>query len=311
MALYLVTGGAGFIGSHLTEELTKRGESVRVIDNFITGKKENLTSFLDCIEFIEGDIRDLELCRQAAQGVDYVLHQAALPSVPRSVADPLTTNEINIRGTLNLLLASRDAGVKKFVFASSSSVYGDHPSLPKKEGEEGSPLSPYALTKMVGEKYCLIFHRIYNLPTVSLRYFNIFGPRQDPHSQYSAVIPRFITRMLEGKEPVIFGDGQQSRDFTFVRNVVEANILAAGAADAAGGAVNIACGEKTTVNDLAAKINEILGSDVKPVHDSPRPGDIRHSFADISKAQELLRYTPLVSFAQGLEKTINWYRERK
>lgn len=311
MPSYLVTGGAGFIGSHLAGELSQRGEKVRVIDNFITGKRENLSSFLDKVEFIEGDIRDLALCRQAVEGIDFVLHQAALPSVPRSVADPVTSNEINITGTLNLLLASKDAGVKRFVFASSSSVYGDNPELPKKEGREGSPLSPYALTKIVGEKYCLIFHRVFGLPTVSLRYFNIFGPRQDPHSQYSAVIPKFINMMLGGHKPTVFGDGEQSRDFTFVENVVESNILAAEAQDAPGEEINIACGERTTVNFLAAKINEILGSKIKPTYDKPRPGDIKHSYADISKAKKILNYTPFVAFAEGLEKTINWYRERR
>lgn len=311
MPSYLLTGGAGFIGSHLAGELSQRGEKVRVIDNFITGKRENLSSFLDKVEFIEGDIRDLALCRRAVEGIDFVLHQAALPSVPRSVADPVTSNEINITGTLNLLLASRDAGVKRFVFASSSSVYGDNPELPKKEGREGSPLSPYALTKIVGEKYCLIFHRVFGLPTVSLRYFNIFGPRQDPHSQYSAVIPKFINMMLGGYKPTVFGDGEQSRDFTFVENVVESNILAAEAQDAPGEEINIACGERTTVNFLAAKINEILGSKIKPTYDKPRPGDIKHSYADISKAKKILNYTPFVAFAEGLEKTINWYRERR
>lgn len=310
MAAYLVTGGAGFIGSNIAEELVKRGQKVRVVDNFITGKRENLTSFLDKIEFLEGDIRDSQLCKSALEGIDFVLHQAALPSVPRSIEDPVLTTEINIAGTLNMLLASKEAKVKKFVFASSSSVYGDNPNLPKKEGEEGDPLSPYALTKLVGEKYCLIFNRIFGLPAVCLRYFNIFGPRQDPLSQYAAVIPRFITRMLEGEEPVIFGDGEQSRDFTFVNNVVEANILATDSQDAAGKIFNIACGERTTVNSLAGKINDILDTTINPVYDKPRPGDVKHSFADISKAGRVLKYDPQVSFAEGLERTINWYRER-
>lgn len=310
MKVYLVTGGAGFIGSNITEELLKRGERVRIVDNFITGKKENLSSFLDEIELIEGDIRDFEVCQQAVDGVDFVLHQAALPSVPRSIEDPVLTGEININGTLNMLLASRDARVKKFVFASSSSVYGDDPNLPKKEEMEGNPLSPYALTKTTGEKYCLIFSRIYGLPTVCLRYFNIFGPYQDLLSEYAAAIPKFVTKMLKGEKPTIFGDGEQSRDFTFVANVVEANILAANAVDISGEIMNIACSERTTVNTLAERINEILQSDIKPINDEPRPGDVRHSFADISKAGEMLKFEPQVAFAEGLRRTIDWIKER-
>ncbi|HDZ26620.1 MAG TPA: NAD-dependent epimerase/dehydratase family protein, partial [Candidatus Aminicenantes bacterium] len=224
MGKYLVTGGAGFIGSNIAEELIKRGYSVKVIDNFSTGKRENISSFLDKIELVEGDIRDYDACRHALEGVDFVLHQAALPSVPRSIEDPLLTTDINIKGTLNILLASRDAKVKGFVFASSSSVYGDDPNLPKKEGTLGNPLSPYAISKLTGEKYCRVFSQIFGLATVCLRYFNIFGPRQDPSSQYASVIPNFISRMLKGESPTIFGDGEQTRDFTYVSNVVEANI---------------------------------------------------------------------------------------
>ena len=310
MARYLVTGGAGFIGSHISEELVNRGHEVRIIDNFLTGKKENIASFLDKIELVEGDIKDFETCQRAMEGVDFVLHQAALPSVPRSVKDPLATNENNIRGTLNVLLASRDANVKKIVFASSSSVYGDDTHLPKIEGREGNPLSPYALSIGVGENYCRIFSQIYGLPTVFLRYFNIFGPRQDPYSQYAAVIPNFITKMLKGEKPTIFGDGEQSRDFTFVSNVVEANILASVAQDVSGEAFNIACGERTTVNTLANTINEVLNKDINPVYDNPRPGDVKNSFAEISKAKKMLKYEPLVPFTEGLRKTINWYQER-
>lgn len=306
-----MTGGAGFIGSNITQELVKRGHAVRVVDNFITGKKENIASFLDDIELIEGDIRDYETCRRALEGVDFVLHQAALPSVPRSIKDPLLTNEINIKGTLNLLLASRDTGVKRFVFASSSSVYGDDPNLPKKEGTLGNPLSPYALSKLVGEKYCQVFSQLYGLSTVCLRYFNIFGPRQDPLSPYAAAIPNFISRMLKGERPAIFGDGEQSRDFTYVSNVVEANILASKARDVSGEVFNIACGERTTVNSLALKINEILKDKISPSYDKPRPGDIRHSYADISKARKMLKYEPLVPFGEGLKETIRWHRERK
>ncbi len=308
MEKYLVTGGAGFIGSHIVEELVKKGHPVRVVDNFITGKKENISSFLSEIEFIEGDIRDLEICRQVAEGVDFVLHQAALPSVPRSIEDPLLTNEINITGTLNLLLASRDVKVQKFVFASSSSVYGDNPQLPKKEGIEGIPLSPYAISKRVGEMYCRVFSQVFNLPTVCLRYFNIFGPRQDPFSQYAAAIPNFITRMVKEETPVIFGDGEQSRDFTYVENVVEANILASKAAGVSGEFFNIACGERTTVNSLVENINKVLDKEIKPSYVDMRPGDIKHSFADISKAKKILKYEPSVPFSEGLRNTILWFK---
>jgi len=311
MERYLVTGGAGFIGSNIAEELVNREAEVRVIDNFLTGKRENIAAFLDKIEFIEGDIRDFEICRRALKEVDFVLHQAALPSVPRSIEDPLLTNDINIKGTLNLLLASKEAKVQKFVFASSSSVYGEDPRLPKKEDIVPKPLSPYALTKLVGEMYCQIFSRLHGLSTICLRYFNIFGPRQDPFSQYAAVIPNFINITLNGENPVIFGDGEQSRDFTYVANVVEANILAAKTHDVSGAVINIACGERTTVNSLADKINEILDGNIKPIHDKPRPGDVRHSFADISKAKKILKYTPRISFREGLERTIRWYQKRR
>jgi len=311
MPIYLVTGGAGFIGSHIAEELVRREKKVRIIDNFITGKRENLASFSDKIELIEGDIRDYKTCRKALKGVSYVLHQAALPSVPRSIQDPLLTNDINVRGTLTLLVASSEAKVKKFIFASSSSVYGDDPGLPKKEGKEGNPLSPYAASKFVGEKYCQAFSLTHGLRTVSLRYFNIFGPRQDPSSQYAAVIPNFITRILRNQNPVIFGDGEQSRDFTHVANVVLANMLALEKKELRGEVFNVACGERITVNSLASEINEVLGKNIAPVHEKPRPGDIRHSFADISKAREMLKYVPKIKFREGLERTIPWYKGRK
>lgn len=311
MKRYLVTGGAGFIGSHIAEELVERGHKVRIVDNFLTGKRENIASFLDKIELIEGDIRDFSLCKRASDGVDFVLHQAALPSVPRSIEDPLMTNEINVKGTLNLLLASRDAEVKKFVFASSSSVYGDDPSLPKKEGEEGAPLSPYAISKLVGEMYCQVFSQIYSLSTVCLRYFNIFGPRQDPYSQYSAVIPNFINKMVKEESPTIFGDGEQSRDFTYVANVVEANKLAVEAEDVSGEILNIACGERTTVNSLVIEINQILKKDIKAIYDKPCPGDVMHSYADISEAENVLKYKPLVSFTEGLKRTIHKYMDKE
>ena len=311
MNRYLVTGGAGFIGSHIAEELVKRGDSVRIVDNFLTGKEENIASFLDGIELIRGDIRDLKLCHEAVKDVDYVLHQAALPSVPRSVEDPLLTNAINIEGTLNVLLASRDASVKKVVFASSSSVYGDDEHLPKKEGLEGNPLSPYAVSKYAGEKYCQVFSEIYGLPTVSLRYFNVFGPRQDPFSQYAAVIPNFITRLLADKAPIIYGDGEQSRDFTYVANVVEANLQAALVPDVSGQVFNLGNGIRTTVNDLAKTLTELTEKIIEPVHEEERPGDVRHSFADISKAEALLDYTPRVSLKDGLLRTIEWFRDQQ
>jgi len=312
MKSYLVTGGAGFIGSHIVEELVGRGDKVRVLDNFLTGKRENIVPFLDRIELIEGDIRDLETCRRAVRGVDFILHQAALPSVPRSIDDPLLTNEINVNGTLNMLWASVEKRVKRFVFASSSSVYGDDERLPQKEGQEGRPLSPYALSKLIGEKYALLFGTVYGLEVIALRYFNIFGPRQDPFSQYAAAIPLFITKMLGGERPQIFGDGEQSRDFTYVSNVVEANLRAAHApADAAGGVYNIACGERTTVNTLTAEINRLAGTSVAAVYADPRPGDIKHSFADIRKAREMIGFNPQVSLKDGLRRTVAWHRERK
>jgi len=311
MPKYLVTGGAGFIGSHIVEELLKRGHEVCVLDNFLTGKRENIYPFLNKIELIEGDIRDLSLCHSAVKGVDFILHQAALPSVPRSIEDPLLTNDINVKGTLNILVASRDANIKRFVFASSSSVYGDDPNLPKKEGIEGIPLSPYAISKLVDEHYCRVFSFIYGLETVCLRYFNIFGPRQDPLSQYAAVIPNFITRMLKGENPVIYGDGEQTRDFTYVSNVVEANILASTVSGASGRVFNIACGERISVISLVSQIKDILKSSISPSFEAPRPGDVRHSFADITEAKMHLKYSPLISFNEGLAKTIDWYQQRR
>jgi UDP-N-acetylglucosamine 4-epimerase len=312
MKTYLVTGGAGFIGSHLSEELVRRGEKVRVLDSFITGKRENLAPFRSFVELIEGDIRDLETCQRALRGVNYVFHQAALPSVPRSIHEPLLANEINVNGTLNLLVASVEAKVKRFVFASSSSVYGDDPVIPKREGSEGTQLSPYAVHKLVGEKYCRVFHDIYGLETVCLRYFNVFGPRQDPFSQYAAAIPLFINLMMAGDRPQIFGDGEQSRDFTYVANVVEGNLRALEAPEEALGEVfNIACGERTTVNALFRDIGEILGVSIQPFYADPRPGDILHSCADIEKARRMLGFEPVVGFKQGLRRTTQWYKERK
>lgn len=311
MDRYLVTGGAGFIGSHIAEELATKDFFVRIVDNFLTGKEENIASFLDTVELLRGDIRDLELCREAVKDVDYVLHQAALPSVPRSVEDPLLTNAINIKGTLNILLASKETSVKKVVFASSSSVYGDDEHLPKKEGLEGNPLSPYAVTKLAGEKYCQVFSEIYGLPTVCLRYFNVFGPRQDPFSQYAAVIPNFITRLISDEAPTIHGDGEQSRDFTYVANVVEANLQAAHVADVSGQIFNLGNGVRTTVNGLAKTLTELIGKNIEPKHEEERPGDVRHSFADITKAESLLNYAPRVSLKDGLLRTIEWFSNQQ
>lgn len=305
----LVTGGAGFIGSHLVESLLQKGHSVRVVDNFLTGKRENLEEVIDQIELVEGDIRDFSLCQEIVQGIDWIFHQAALPSVPRSVEDPQLSNDINVTGTINLLTAARNKKVRKFIFASSSSVYGDDPSLPKREDILGQPLSPYAVSKRVGELYSRVFYNLYGLPIICLRYFNIFGPRQDPYSQYAAVIPNFITRILKNQPPVIFGDGYQSRDFTYVANVVEANLRAAEAEVKDKMIFNIACGQRITVLELANKISEILNKEIQPVFDPSRPGDIKHSFADISLARNYIRYQPVVSFEEGLRRTIAWYQQ--
>ena len=310
MAAYLVTGGAGFIGSHLAETLVRRGEAVRVLDNLSTGKKENMAAFAGRVEFIEADIRDLDACRRSVRGVDHVLHQAALASVPGSIADPLSTNAVNVTGTLNLLIAARDAGVRSFVLASTSAVYGDAPSLPKVEGEEGRPLSPYAISKLVGENYAQAFHALHGMKTVALRYFNVFGPRQDPKSEYAAVIPQFITKVLNGESPTIYGDGEQSRDFIHVKSVVEANIMAAESSTIGGEVFNIASGTGLSVNALLTALNRILDAAIKPVHGAPRPGDVRHSVADIGKARRLLGFEPRPSFPEGLAETISWYRER-
>jgi nucleoside-diphosphate-sugar epimerase len=308
VATYLVTGAAGFIGSNIVEALVRRGATVRALDNFSTGRRANIAPFLSNVELFEGSLNDDGLVDQAVRDVDYVLHQAALPSVPRSVTDPLASHEANATGTLRLLIAARDAGVKRLVFASSSSVYGDSPQLPKREDMPTSPLSPYAVNKLAGEEYCKVFTRLYGFPAVSLRYFNVFGPRQDPKSQYAAVIPAFITAALDGKRPTVHGDGSQTRDFTYVENVVEANLLACEARDAEGQAMNVACGERISLLDLLAEIGRITGRDIDPVFDAERPGDVKHSLADISKAERLLGYQPVVSFAEGLRRTIDYFR---
>jgi nucleoside-diphosphate-sugar epimerase len=310
MSLYLVTGGAGFIGSNIVEHLLNRGEKVRVLDNFATGHRENIASFINLIELLEGDIRNRELVKKALHGVDYVLHQAALGSIARSIADPLETNSCNVDGTVNLLFASAEAGVKRFVYASSSSVYGNTPELPKNETISPLPCSPYGVSKYVGELYCRIFYDIYRLETVILRYFNVFGRRQDPASHYAAVIPTFISSLLEGRAPRIFGTGEQSRDFTFVDNVVQANIKACSPRiQTFGEAFNIACGERTSVIDLYKKISALLSKETLPIFCEARAGEVKHTFADISKARNLLGYEPETDLNSGLLKTVEWYRQ--
>ena len=307
---YLVTGGAGFIGSHIVERLVCDGHRVRVLDDFSAGKESNLESFRSEIDVVRGDIRDSAIVNDAMRGIDIVFHEAALGSVPRSVADPLTTHEVNMTGTLNVLLAAREAGVKRVVYASSSSVYGETPVLPKREDMTPQPLSPYALSKLVGEHYASVFKHVYDFEVVALRYFNIFGPRQDPESQYAAVIPRFITALLEGKSPVVYGDGLQSRDFTYVDNVVDANLLASEAGGAAGQAFNIACGGRYTLLDLLAKLKEILGTGIEPIHEAARAGDVKDSQASIEAAERVLGYQVSVEVDEGLRKTAAWYRSK-
>ena len=307
MALYLVTGGAGFIGSHLTEELVRRGERVRVVDSLVTGKRENL-AHIRGVEFVEGDLAELETARRAAEGADFVLHQAAIPSVPRSVQDPLTSHRANIDGTLNLLIAARDARVKRVVYAGSSSAYGDTPTLPKSETMATAPLSPYALQKLVGEQYCQMFTRLYGLETVTTRYFNVFGPRQDPSSPYSGVISLFISALCEGRPPVIYGDGEQTRDFTYVANVVDGVLRACLAPAVSGEVINVATGGRVSINLLFRSVRDLVGGRVDPVYSSARAGDVRDSQADIEKAKRLLEYQPQVAFDEGLNKTVEWYR---
>jgi len=349
MSLYLVTGGGGFIGSNIVEELLKRGKKVRILDNFSTGKRENIKKLRDKIEtfnvedenlaanneksklkgknrgeepgsekvsnnknnhleVVEGDIRSYHIVREAVEGVDFILHQAALPSVPRSVKDPITSNEVNVVGTLNILNAAKEAKVKRIVYASSSSVYGDLEVLPKTEDMLPRPLSPYAVSKLAGEKYCQVFTNLYDLETVAFRYFNVFGPNQDPNSQYSAVIPKFINLIKQGKSPVIYGDGEQSRDFTYVKNVVDANLLACGDCreNLSGEVFNIAYGKRVTVNELVQRINQVLKTNVQPVYLDPRPGDVKHSLANIGKARQFLLYEPKIEFEQGLRYTIEF-----
>lgn len=310
-SLFLVTGAAGFIGSNLVEALLNMGYRVRGIDNMSNGKQENIEMFKgNCdYEFIEGDVRNLDTCLDVCQEVDYVLHQAAWGSVPRSIEMPLEYQEINIKGTLNMLEAAKRQGVKKFVYASSSSVYGDEPNLPKREGREGNLLSPYALTKLVNEKYARLYKELYDLDTYGLRYFNVFGKRQSPDGAYAAVIPKFIKQLLRDEAPIIYGDGRQSRDFTYIENVIEANLRACKApSDVAGEVFNIACGGREYLLDVYEILRQALGKDVKPAFGPARKGDIRHSYADISKARDLLGYNPSWTFKDGIQVSIEWYR---
>ena len=307
MASYLVTGGAGFIGSHLAEELLRRGHRVRVADSLVTGKRSNL-EHLTGVEFLEGDVADLEFAREAVDGCEYVLHQAAMPSVPRSIADPLTSHRANVEGTFNMLLAARDARVKRLVFAGSSSAYGDTPTLPKHEEMPNNPLSPYALQKVIGEQYLQMFTRLYGLETVTIRYFNVFGPRQDPTSPYSGVISVFATALLEHRAPLIFGDGGQTRDFTYIANVVDGVLRACEAPGASGQIINVATGGRISLNQLFEEMRTLIGADVRPKYERDRPGDVRDSQADITKARTVLGYAPTVSFEDGLKATVDWYR---
>ena len=307
-ATWLVTGGAGFIGSNLVRAILGKGRSVRVLDNFATGFRENLDEVLADVDLVEGDIRDAATCRKACQGVEVVFHEAAIPSVPRSMADPQGSFEANTVGTHHMLMAARDAGVRRFVFAASSSAYGASEELPKVETMPLLPLSPYAAAKAAGELYVATFYRAFGLPAVSLRYFNVFGPRQDPTNQYAGVIAAFATRMLRGHRPVIYGDGRQSRDFTFIENVVHANLLAAEACEVHGEVVNIGCSEAINLNQMVAVFNEILGTRLEPIYAPSRPGDVKHSLADISAAARLIGYRPQDRFADGLRQTIEWYR---
>jgi nucleoside-diphosphate-sugar epimerase len=307
MASYLVTGGAGFIGSHLCEELTRRGHLVRVADSLVTGKRRNL-AHLPNVEFLEGDLADVAFATKAVRGMDFVLHQAAIPSVPRSVADPITSNRANVDASLNVLVAARDAGVRRVVYAGSSSAYGNSATLPKEESMPGRPLSPYALQKLVAEQYCQMFTQLYGLETVAIRYFNVFGPRQDPGSPYSGVISLFAAALLEGRPPTIYGDGEQTRDFTYIANVVDGVLRACEAKDVSGEVINVATGERVSLNALLGIMSAIVGTTVRPVFKQTRAGDVAHSLADISKARRLLGYAPIVTLQEGLRLTLDWCR---
>ncbi len=307
MPTVLITGGAGFIGSHVAERFLAEGWTVQVVDNLITGKRQNL-AHLPQVEFMEGDLADIDVARRAAHGIEYVLHQAAIPSVPRSVDDPLTSNRANIDASLNLLVAARDAGVKRVVYAGSSSAYGNSATLPKVETMPTAPLSPYALQKLVAEQYCQMFTSLYGLETVTIRYFNVFGPRQDPSSPYSGVISLFIKALFENQRPRIYGDGEHTRDFTYVANVVDGVLRACHAKDASGEVINVATNGRVSLNQLFTTLRTLIGANVEPIYDKPRAGDVKDSQADINKAARLLGYKPLVTFEQGLKNTVDWYR---
>lgn len=311
MALHLVTGGAGFIGSHIAEELLRQGEHVRILDNLCTGKRENVEVLQGDVEFIEGDICDEATMKRVVRDVEVIFHEAAIPSVPRSIEDPFATNRASVDGTLEVLLAARDAHVRRVIYASSSSVYGDNPALPSVETQPTMPISPYGVAKLTGEHYTRVFHHCYGIETVSLRYFNVFGPRQDPTSMYAGVTPIFVRELLAGHRPRIFGDGEQTRDFTYVSDVVQANLKAASAAGAPGGVFNAGAGRRTSVNRLYEIIADILSVRIRPRHDPPRPGDIRHSLADVSAARQVLGYEPEVSVADGLRLTVEWLKTQK
>jgi len=307
MPNYAVTGGAGFIGSHIVEELVRRKQTVKVIDDFSTGKRENLDGFGKDVELIRADISTSKDLAAIFTGADYVIHQAAIPSVPKSMIDPVRSHDSNVNGTLNVLIGARDARVKRVVYASSSSLYGDNPVLPKNEAMMPNPVSPYGAQKLFGEIYCQVFTRAYGLETVSLRYFNVFGPRQDASSEYSGVLAKFIPAVLQNRRPVIYGDGLQSRDFTYVQNVVEANLLACKAPGVEGEVFNIACGDRITVNEMLMEINKVTGKDITPVYEAERPGDIKHSQAAVEKAEKRLAYKPQTTFVEGLRRTVEWY----
>lgn len=309
MAKYLVTGGAGFIGSHLTIGLVEQGRNVRVLDNLSSGKPENLAPVAGKIEFMQGDLRNPTDCKKACAGIDVIFHEGAVPSVPKSVEDPVTSHEANVNGTFNLLEAARAAGCRRVVYAASSSAYGDTPSLPKREDDRPVPLSPYGVQKLVGELYLRAYYECFGLETISLRYFNVFGPRQDPKSQYAAAIPAFVTAILANQRPTIYGDGEQTRDFTYIDNIVHANCLAADAPKTAGQVVNVACAERISVNRMVAQINSLLGTNVQPIYAPARAGDVKHSLADITLAREVIGFEPQVLFDEGLRRSIDWYRK--
>lgn len=309
MQKFLVTGGAGFIGSNICRKLTAQGAFVRIVDNLLTGKKANLADIIDKVQFIQADMGDPNVAAAAVKDIDVVLHQGALPSVPKSVDNPAATHTHCVNATLTMLIAARDAGIKRFVYAASSSAYGDTPTLPKIETMTPNPLSPYAVAKLTGELYCKVFYGVFGLETISLRYFNVFGPYQDPTSQYAAAIPAFVTAILNDKQPTVYGDGEQSRDFTYIDNVIEANLLAATAPETSGQTINIACGQAVTINQIIKMINQILGKDIEPAYTPNRPGDVKHSLADITAAQNTIGYEPVVTFEDGLERAIDWYKK--